>query len=853
MRCRFAVALAVLAMACPSPATNAQTNEWAWMGGSNTTGTQLGVYGMLGTPAAGNIPSGRFGAFGWTDKKGDFWLFGGWGSSVNPYLVDALDDLWEYSPSTGEWTWMGGTNPYMGQPGIYGTQGTPSTTNYPGSRQNAVTWTDSDGNLWLFGGEGYDSEDIYGYLNDLWKFDPSTDAWTWEAGSSTVPGNAQGVPGVYGTRLEPSVSNIPGGRMSASAWTDSTGNFWLFGGYGVDSAGNYGELNDVWEFKPSTNEWVWVTGTSTFTGPNRGPSGVYGALQTPAAANTPGGRDSSVSWTDSSGNLWLFAGEAVDAAGTFGTVNDVWEFNPSTYEWTWIGGSTLAAASPAFGTLGTPSIGNIPAGGYGDSVWIDATGNPWIFGGSTSGGFDNESGANDLWEFDVDDLEWAWMGGDQGALFAGPVYGTEGTPAPGNIPGGRYDGVNWTDKNGNLWIFGGGGYAANGNSATWNYLNDLWEYTAPSAPAPVPSYKVYASPPAISVAIGKSGTATINSVVADGFDAPVSLSASGQPAGVTVRFGSNSISGTGTAQMTISVGSTVDSGQYTITVTGTSGSATETTTVTLTVPVPPPPFTVALSTSSIYVQSGSQATVTVTLTPESGFDSPVVLSASGQWNGVAVSFNPTSITGGGSSQMTISIASSVAFSGTDNIVVTGTSGSVTESTAIGLNDTTGPPSFTLNLGVTSVLVNSGSYETLNPEITSLNGFSSAVSLACSGLPAGVTCSFSPATITPAPDTTVSPQLTITASAQSAAFRRGSASGLLAAAAAAGLFLAGWRRRSDLRCMLLVVAVCASIAFVSSCSGGSGGGGNSGPQNYAVTIEATSGSLQQSASFTLTIN
>src|ERR1035438_9509002 len=46
----------------------------------------------------------------------------------------------------GEWTWMNGTN-IDNQYGTYGTQGIAATTNVPGSRYGAVSWTDGAGNL----------------------------------------------------------------------------------------------------------------------------------------------------------------------------------------------------------------------------------------------------------------------------------------------------------------------------------------------------------------------------------------------------------------------------------------------------------------------------------------------------------------------------------------------------------------------------------------------------------------------------------------------------------------------------------------------------------------------------------
>jgi hypothetical protein len=45
-------------------------------------------------------------------------------------------------------------------------------TNQPGGRKDSVGWTDLSGNLWIFGGFGYDATNSAGYLNDLWKYTP---------------------------------------------------------------------------------------------------------------------------------------------------------------------------------------------------------------------------------------------------------------------------------------------------------------------------------------------------------------------------------------------------------------------------------------------------------------------------------------------------------------------------------------------------------------------------------------------------------------------------------------------------------------------------------------------------------
>ena len=97
---------------------------------------------------------------------------------------------------------MGGNNaggPLDYQPGVYGTLEPPAAGNIPSGRTYAVSWTDKNGRLWLFGGTFLTT--YLTYLNDLWVYDPATSEWAWMAGSSTESCgvNGCGQSGVYGT------------------------------------------------------------------------------------------------------------------------------------------------------------------------------------------------------------------------------------------------------------------------------------------------------------------------------------------------------------------------------------------------------------------------------------------------------------------------------------------------------------------------------------------------------------------------------------------------------------------------------------------------------------------------------
>ncbi len=357
-----------------------------------------GVYGTLGVAAAGNVPGGRDSAISWTDRSGNLWLFSGEGYD-STLGGGALNDLWEFNPASKEWTWVSGPK-LAHASGVYGTLGVAAVGNVPGGRDLAVSWIDGSGNLWLFGGYGNDStgnpllntED----LNDLWEFNPASKEWTWVSGSNVREAN-----GVYGTLGVAAAGNVPGARDSAVSWIDSSGNLWFFGGWGNDSIWNWGELNDLWEFNPGSKEWTWVSGPSSLG--ILGEPGVYGTIGVAAASNVPGGRANAVSWIDSGGNLWLFGGWGYDSAGYQRELNDLWEFNPGSKEWTWVSGVSSLGSSKGepgvYGTLGVAAAGNVPGGREYAVSWTDSSGNFWLSGGEGVNSTGTYGDLNDLWNY----------------------------------------------------------------------------------------------------------------------------------------------------------------------------------------------------------------------------------------------------------------------------------------------------------------------------------------------------------------------------------------------------------------------------------------------------------------------
>jgi phospholipase C len=159
-----------------------------------------------------------------------------------------------------------------------------------------------------------------------------------------------------------------------------------------------------------------------------------------------------------------------------------------------------------------------------------------------------------------------------------------------------------------------------------------------------------------------------------------------------------------------------------------------------------PSFSLSASPGSVSVAAGSSGTSTITSSVSGGFDDPVALSASGMPTGVTASFSPASIAAPGSGSSTLTLtASSGAATGTYTITVTGTGGSVTQTTTVSLT-VASAQSFALSASPASVSVAKGSTGTSTITSTVSGGFNSAVALSASGLPSGVTATFSPTSI-----------------------------------------------------------------------------------------------------------
>lgn len=132
--------------------------------------------------------------------------------------------------------------------------------------------------------------------------------------------------------------------------------------------------------------------------------------------------------------------------------------------------------------------------------------------------------------------------------------------------------------------------------------------------------------------------------------------------------------------------------------------------------------------------------------------------------------------------------------------------------------------------------------------TAQNGFSGAISFACSGLPSGYQCVFAPSTLTPtASGATTALSFTVNSTSASA---RHSSPLFPGATLAIGLCFFGLKKRRRLQLLLLSVVGIVGLGVFAGCGGGTTTSFNGSPVTSTVTVTGTAGSVQNTATFTL---
>src|SRR6476646_6906790 len=157
-----------------------------------------------------------------------------------------------------------------------------------------------------------------------------------------------------------------------------------------------------------------------------------------------------------------------------------------------------------------------------------------------------------------------------------------------------------------------------------------------------------------------------------------------------------------------------------------------------------PDFTLAATPGSQSVNQGATATYTVTQTALGGYTGTATLSVSGLPTGASSTFTPGSLTGSGTSSLAIT-TSAATPTGSYSLTITGTDGVLTHTASVTLVVTT--PDFSLIATPALQTIVAGDTAHYTATVGALNGYTGTVSFSVSGLPAGASPVFTPASIT----------------------------------------------------------------------------------------------------------
>eukprot|EP01119_Soliformovum_irregulare_P014107 TRINITY_DN3829_c0_g1_i1.p1 TRINITY_DN3829_c0_g1~~TRINITY_DN3829_c0_g1_i1.p1 ORF type:complete len:780 (-),score=197.66 TRINITY_DN3829_c0_g1_i1:108-2447(-) len=389
---------------------------------SNNTVPSWGVVLKNNTRSPSTAGSRRNGIL-W---KKDETLYTGFG--LTGAIETSQNSVFSFNLSSSQWSFIGGAST--------STSENPATQSTPGSRSNlGATALDANGNLILFGGLGCSSlcTTPLQTLGDIWIFNITANQFTSAGGlkSGDNRGNERN----------------PATRRDAASWYVN-GAMYLFGGFGMSN--QLGYLSDVWQMTVDGRVWTSISGNGSANA-----TGVYGEKGSPSINNLPAARSMPATWTDPSGKLYLFGGQDPDGMRT-----DVWMFDVTTFEWTWLSGSQKSGGASVVGQQGVFGATFFPRGRIGSVTWRDPMGRLFLFGGSSGNG----NTINDVWCFDPSISQWAWMGGPLNTNDVGNE----------TWPSARYGTSFYQDNDGTVYIYGG---ALSYSPQSPVLFDDMWTIT----------------------------------------------------------------------------------------------------------------------------------------------------------------------------------------------------------------------------------------------------------------------------------------------------------------------------------------------------------------------------------------
>ena len=263
---------------------------------------------------------------------------------------------------------------------------------------------------------------------------------------------------------------------------------------------------------------------------------------------------------------------------------------------------------------------------------------------------------------------------------------------------------------------------------------------------PLP-FTLSATPSSQTVSSGQGTTYTVTVNPAAGFSGPVQLSGpDGLPPGATASYSRTTITGSGSATLTVATSAGTPAGTWPLTIRAAGGGITPSATVNLVVDNTQD-FGLTVTPQAAGVFAGDTALYTVTTTAINGFAGAVNLTVGGQPAGTTAAFSVNPITGAGSSTLGIATTTGTA-PGNYQITITGAGGGLSHSQTVSLTVSPPRPDFSLAVTPSTRSAPQGGSATYAVSTATIAGFTGSIGLSVTGLPAGATAGFSATPVSP---------------------------------------------------------------------------------------------------------
>jgi hypothetical protein len=261
---------------------NPKKSQWTWIrllfllfNIKNISGSASPNGGNVTGSSWANTPSARSSMLQWKTSTGDVYIFGGLvalgptngSSSTNefpsPNFLVPANDLWKWTEMSG-WSYISTTFSITIDLPI------DAQGNKPKPRYRGATWIDST-TLYFYGGNDGNNN----FYADMWGYIIGTNSWSFKGGFGNNTNILPHYPATLGTFSLPiGIYNVgvtcsggschAGSRSGVASFTDSNGQFWMFGGDIYIGSGTT-FANDLWRIEVVYGgiNWTQVAGSQS--------------------------------------------------------------------------------------------------------------------------------------------------------------------------------------------------------------------------------------------------------------------------------------------------------------------------------------------------------------------------------------------------------------------------------------------------------------------------------------------------------------------------------------------------------------------------------------------------------------